>query len=196
MAGLAISTADALLEHQSAAPYDIEAHRHRAAAWAAARAASVKGCRFKVYEGRKILEAIGLDAKLALPTELPSPQQVDDIHRKWRQDARTAAEKFELKLSDGVAAKLINCYLKARFVCGGYHAHPNVSALHPPIDDLLLKELADRGYGGSAAIWRRARNTRWSKLDSVGYETVIAEIRRALGNAPLWQIEEHWRGFQ
>lgn len=38
------------------APYDILEHRHRFAAWAASRAASVKGCRFSAEQGKAVLE--------------------------------------------------------------------------------------------------------------------------------------------
>jgi len=47
------------------------------------------------------------------------------------------------------------------------------------------------------AAWAVARTARWSKLSSEQYEATIAAIRQAIGpGSPLWQIEEHWRGFQ
>jgi hypothetical protein len=35
--------------------YSIEEHKHRFAAWAASRAANVNKCRFRVEQGKKIL---------------------------------------------------------------------------------------------------------------------------------------------
>lgn len=97
----------------------------------------------------------------------------------------------------GVAAKLINCYLKVRFVCGGHHADERVQMLHPPIDEVLLKELAAMNFGGNAASWRKFRQARWSKFDSETYESVVELIRSSLPpNEPLWKIEEYWRGHQ
>jgi hypothetical protein len=96
-----------------------------------------------------------------------------------------------------VAAKIINCYLKVRFVCGGCHTHPSVAALHPPIDDVLLKELGRVNFGRRARDWRKYRQQRWSKFDSKTYEAVIHLIRATLPTgAALWQIEEHWGGHQ
>jgi hypothetical protein len=40
--------------------YSIETHRHRFAAWAASRAASVNACRFPVEHGKKIIELAGI----------------------------------------------------------------------------------------------------------------------------------------
>jgi len=178
------------------AAYDIERHQHLFAAWAASRAASVKGCRFKVEQGRNILEACGLNANFSKPDELPELKDVDKKHRQWRERIIKAAELQGLKVTHGVAAKLINCYLKARFVCGGHHAHARVSNLHPPIDAVLLKTLAKHDVGGYAKQWRQANQNRWSKLNSDQYEQLIDLIRDSLKGEPMWKIEEHWKGNQ
>lgn len=104
------------------------------------------------------------------------------------------ADQRRLTMTHGVAAKIINLYLKARFVCGGYHAHERVQALHPPIDSLLLKHLSELNVGGYAESWKQTARKRWSKFESEDYEQVVALIRESLRGAPLWMIEEHWRG--
>lgn len=176
--------------------YYIEQHSHLFAAWAAGRAASVKGCRFKVRQGREILEACGFTPGFSSPEQLPTPEAIDARHRKWRLAAIKAARSQGKNLTHGVAAKLINVYLKSRFVCGGHHKHERVRALHPPIDDQLLKALAKNNVGGFAKDWRKARQTRWSKFDSAEYEDVIALIRACQAGRPLWKIEEFWKGNQ
>ncbi len=177
--------------------YGIERHQHLFAAWAASHAASVKGCRFAVETGRALLEASGFNAALCQPAQLPAPNELDAAHRLWRNNVITeAAHSHNLKLTHGVAAKLINCYLKSRFVCGGHHTHERVQQLHPPIDAVLLNKLAALNVGGFAKEWRRAHALRWSKFDSQDYEQVIALIRQSLAGEPLWKIEEHWRGNQ
>jgi len=178
------------------AQYDIELHRHLFAAWAACRAASVKGCRFKVQAGRKILESAGFAAGFCLPDQLPLPDQIDTHHRQWRNLMINAASLHGLTLTHGVAAKLINVYLKCRFVCGGLQKHERVRCLHPPIDDELLKALIQRNVGGLVREWRRARGWRWSKFTSDQYEIVIGLVRQSLKGRPLWMIEEHWKGNQ
>ena len=121
-----------------ASPYSIERHKHRFAAWAASRAASVKGYRFPVEKGRKILEECGFDENFSTPEQLPVSKEVmNQEHRRWREKIIQASKNNELSgFSHGVAAKLINVYLKCRFVCGGYHAHESVGNLHPPIDEV------------------------------------------------------------
>jgi len=176
--------------------FSIERHQHRFAAWAASRAASVKGCRFSVEQGRAILEACGFDANFSTPEQLPPPDRVDQQHRLWRGEAIRAAESQALAFTHGVAGKLINIYLKSRFVCGGHYVHDRVRDLHPPIDDVLLCTLADLNVGGYARQWRSARYTRWSKLGSDQYEQLIRLIRDSLKGEPLWKIEEYWKGNQ
>jgi len=121
---------------------------------------------------------------------------VDDTHRRWRIDIIREAQSRGFPFTHGVAAKLVNIYLKSRFVCGGYHDHARVQGLHPPIDGVLLRTLAARDVGGYAKEWKRAAKTRWSKFGSDDYEQVIALIRQSLEGAPLWRIEEYWKGNQ
>jgi len=177
-------------------PYGIERHKHLFAAWAASRAASVKGCRFSVEQGRAILEACDFTSEFAAPEQLPPPEGTNHEHRRWRHAAIGAAELHALTFTHGVAAKLINIYLKSRFVCGGHHSHKRVRALHPPIDNVVLRALARSDFGGFGRDWRSARSTRWSRLNSDQYEKVIELIRISVKDAPLWMIEQFWRGNQ
>ncbi|WP_374493374.1 hypothetical protein [Brachymonas sp.] len=177
-------------------PYTIEEHKHRFSAWAAGRAASVKGCRFSVEQAKKIIEAADLNKLLVDPSNLPLPQEVDARHENWRKDIILKAEGLGLKFTHGVAAKLINIYLKAGFVCGGHHAHANVKALHPPIDNVLLDELFAKNIGDHRCVWNEAKIIRWSKLNSVQYQKIIDEIRNSMPNQALWEVEQYWRGYQ
>jgi hypothetical protein len=176
--------------------YTIEEHKHRFAAWAASRAASVKGCRFAAEKGKAILEEAGLNLLLGNPDNLPQPECFDDAHRKWRQAVIDAAVKRKLALTHGVAAKLINVYFKSQFVCGGHHNHANVRGIHPPVDSVLLDELASQDIGGLRHAWRKAKRIRWSQFNSEDYEGVIQNIRAAMDGAALWEVEQYWRGYQ
>lgn len=176
--------------------YTIDQHRHRFAAWAASRAASVIGCRFSVQQGLAMLEQAGFNATLQHPDELPTPDLTDAAHREWRRGVIAAGTTLSLNLTHGVAAKLINVYLKAGLVCAGHERHERVSALHPPIDSLLLDALVTANFGGLLREWKIAKSTRWSKLDSDQYESLISHLRTAMNSQPLWMIEAHWRGYQ
>jgi hypothetical protein len=177
--------------------YNIHKHSHIFAAWAAARAASSsKVCRFKVESGRTLLESTGLnDSALQTPQELPVPEELDSQHQTWRETMVAKAKDHGLAtFTHGIAAKLINVYLKSRFVCGGFSDHAKVRCLHPPIDSVLLKNLARNNVGGRTSIWRNAQKKGWSNFDSKDYQGVIDSLRQAFTGHPLWQTEQYWDG--
>ena len=112
--------------------YSIHEHKHRFSAWAAGRAANVNGRHFSVEQAKAILEGANLKVLLSGPDQLPATPKIDDTHREWRNAVIWAAKIQGLDFTHGVAAKLINIYLKAGFVCGGHDIDPRVRALHPP----------------------------------------------------------------
>lgn len=185
--------------------YDIHKHRHIFSAWAAGRASSVASfCRFPVASAFKIIGHIGLqDIKMA--DDLPSPDGMKICHREWRNKAIRYARNNKCSLfsidaqannfTHGIAAKLINIYFKSKFVSGNQISHKNIAALHPPVDRLLLNELA-RKDTKRAEKWRTYRDTGWSKFSSKDYEEVIDLISDHQNGAPLWQIERYWQGHQ
>src|SRR5207249_4784386 len=87
-------------------------------------------------KAKSILEEANLMQLLVGPGQLPDPLNLDVSHRDWRNAVIVVAQRQSLAFTHGVAAKLVNIYLKAGFVCAGYHADPRVQALHPPIDGL------------------------------------------------------------
>lgn len=174
-------------------PYDIRAHRHRFAAWAASRAVSVKGVRFSVESGFRLLESCGV-TEYAHRLEVPPVDEFDEKHRDWREKI-VGSDAMGFQLTHGVAAKLINCYLKSAVVLvvgDADQAHRRVGHVHPPIDRLLLREVSRRFPEGTSELPTRP----WSKFDPVDYERTIAILRSLVGDKPLWRIEEHWRGHQ
>lgn len=176
--------------------YSIEEHRHRFASWAAGRGASVKGCRFTVEQAKRIIEATTLHELARTIINMPSPESFDNFHRQWRLKAIEMAATMGLPMTHGVAAKLINIYLKSTLVIAGHHDDPRAGAIHPPIDSLLLDALYEGNVAGLRALWNTTRTIRWSKLNSEQYEAVIEGIRTASGSKrTLWCIEKYWRGY-
>lgn len=98
--------------------------------------------------------------------------------------------------SHGIAAKLINLYLKAIFVCGMHETNPRVAAFHPAIDRKLLEELRKNNVGNRKHIWNHALEIGWTRFSSPQYQRIIDAIRASIPNKPLWHIEEHWPGNQ
>jgi hypothetical protein len=145
----------------------------------------------------EILRESGFDAEFASPDQLPLPAEVDKTHAGWRLKVIETAALKSLHLTRGVAAKLLNTYMKCRFVCAGFHKHERVQGLHPPIDRLLLNELARSNFGGFAREWRTFNKRGWMAFESESYQrTIVDLIRQALQGQPMWMVEQHWRGFQ
>lgn len=169
--------------------YDLKTHAHRFAAWAAATGASASPkCRFTVAQGKAILEEAGFTADFHRPSQLPAQTQIDQTHAKWRDRVIKAAAQRRLKFSHGIAAKLINLYLKSRFTLAGHASHPRVAALHPPIDSLLLKAINQRLSPAQRF------QTAWSTFDSKAYQQTINRLRTFNQAAPFWAVETHWQG--
>lgn len=178
-------------------PYSIEEHKHRFAAWAAGRAANVNGCRFTVEQGKEILEKSGLNDVAKSLDNLPPANEFDETHKDWRCKVIASAQKQDLQFTHGVAAKLINIYLKSIYVCGNDHNNEKVKAIHPPIDSVLLDALYKQNISGKKNEWQAARKARWSKLTSDQYQAVIDAIKATISKeSGLWEIEEYWQGYQ
>ena len=165
------------------------------ASWAASRAAG-RG-KFGNDVGIATLKQAGMRRLIGDPSKvLPLPEKFDVAHREWRNAVIAASRDFTDEVTHGVAAKMINIYLKAVYVSGAYHDHPRVAAMHPPIDRFLLNSLCKKNEGGLHAFWKQAVKTGWTNFSSEEYETVIHNIRTVLGGKALWRIEEHWQGYQ
>jgi hypothetical protein len=177
--------------------YSILEHRHRFACWAASRAASVNGNRFKVKDGQWILEKSDLHQIMVDGSSLPESSKFDEIHAQWRNQIIYVAKEIGKEFTHGVAAKLINVYLKSIFICTDNLDDPKIKAIHPPIDSVLLDTLYKHDIGGKRKLWQTARQIRWSNFNSIQYQQVIDGIRSSLpSNAGLWEIEAFWRGYR
>ena len=175
--------------------FTIEKNRHIFACWAASRAAGVSPlCRFKVEDGKKILDNLFPDGKI---DALKSTQEkFDKYHEELRKKAiNTGIVKMQdgSDMSHGVAAKLINLYLKIVYICGSYKNENRINYIHPPIDSLLLDSLYEQKIGKDISIWR---NFKWSKMESKEYQKVIDSIKNLNLRKGLWSIEEYWIGHQ
>lgn len=179
--------------------YNIKKHIHLYASWAASRAAMTsKLNRFKVNVGQNILNSSDIKEFILSPEKLPSnTENFDKSHKVWREQVIELSTKHANKtFTHGVAAKLINVYLKGIIICGGHHDHDNSKYIHPPIDSILLTELANQNFNNNKRFWIEAKKVAWSNYDSYYYQRVINEIRSGLNENPLWTIEKYWRGYQ
>lgn len=178
--------------------YTIQEHIFKYAAWAASRAASVINYRFSVEQGHKILKGSGLENMVLSPSLFPSSQSdFDTFHEKARLEVINLSIDYTgYNFSHGVAAKLINVYLKTIIICGGYHDLPNSRFVHPPIDRLLLDELRKRNFANAKSFWIQANKKSWSNFSTEDYMEVIQMIKDGLKDEALWKIEYYWKGYQ
>ena len=177
--------------------YTLAEHRHRYAAWCAARAAGrgLAGATNGVF--RAALEASELPDLLRAGSEQwPASQPAfDRAHRGWCAAAvNSLHDQGVTDATFGRAAKLVAIYLKTLLVCGGRDRTPLARVAHPPIDRVLLKALSrERRFPTSArALWR---DTNWTAMDADAYDRIIASLRDAgLDGDGFWRAERWWIG--
>jgi hypothetical protein len=186
--------------------YDEAVHRHRFAAWCASTAAkSSPNCRFSVERGVRLIESCGLQELSEAWGNVPTAETFDHRHRIWREHLIAAAPDIigsgkRRRFTAGVAAKLINCYLKPLYITGVIDDIPQErrslrDAMHPPIDRILLQTLAAENVGSMRLEWKRFADIGWSNFSHEQYQQVI-EMVRAVTKGQLWTIEEHWGGHR
>jgi hypothetical protein len=172
-------------------PYEIDEHRHRFAVWAAARAAQ-RGFA-DVATLRKALEVCGIVEylKSANFNDIDQPR-FDAIHRLWcRSIVDFLGKGGVADATFGRAAKLIAVYLKSAVVLGANSGTAFARIAHPPIDSILLGNLAaSDGASPDKASWAA---TRWTKLNEARYYELIGQLRSFLGSSePFWKLEQFW----
>ena len=170
--------------------YSLKTHSHNFAAWAAGRAAFRAFAVKDVGEtqlAKNLLVECGLD-KIESVDQLPAVGKYDEKHKEWRNRMC----EMRQKLSHGRAAKIINIYMKTRFICGQNSEHVKIAVIHPPVDSQLLDCLAKINFKGHEKEWRHFHSKKWTKFSSSDYEDVMSLIKKSLGNIPLWKIEKYW----
>jgi len=175
--------------------YSISVHKHRFASWCACTASRAsKNCRFKVSVGSKLLDNIKLNRLLDERSFGNTFETFDSWHKRICNELITEAANANIaNFTFGVSAKMLNCYIKAYLL---EHTE-SLQFLHPPIDRLLLIELARKNVGGNSKIWKEFANIGWSNFNEIEYYNVINNIRSCLmPNSGLWAIEQYWQGFQ
>lgn len=172
--------------------YDHFEHRHRFAAWAAARAAQ------RGLTSTDVLCA-ALEAS-ALPefVRRKGASRIDAAsferqHRSWCRSILKFLKRRGIKAATyGRAAKLVAIYLKAMVVVGPGASSSLAAVAHPPIDSILLKCLA-ANPGVQPSLKPRLHSTVWTKLDERDYYSLIVALRSVLAPSdPWWKLEEFW----
>lgn len=173
--------------------YDLSEHRHRFAAWAAARAAQ-RGFA-GVEDLRSALKTTDIRVTISRPeTSQVGPSEFENLHRRWCTAICSTWNRREIgkEMKYGRAAKLVAVYLKTVVIMGAGAETPLGRCIHPPIDRTLLHRLAASRQIQSPhkTAWR---NTNWTQLGKSEYYTLTAQLRDAVPrDLPFWMLEEYW----
>ncbi len=180
------------------ATYTSDLHRHRVACWAASRAASVPfQYPFKVKTGREWLHAgLGVapaedeveqefskrEFVLALDKgfgRVHSRDGFDEWHHGFVTDLkRHSARIVERPASYGVAAKLLNVYLKLYFLreISSSSVGEQFSYVHPPLDSILIRRFQTMEGEGNPEI--AGLSSAWSTFTEGDYRNTIDVMRQ------------------
>jgi hypothetical protein len=172
--------------------YTLFTHRHRFAAWAAARAAQ-RGFT-TVANLVDALEASGVvEFVRAVGSRRVSEKQLDKAYSLWCGRIVAHLKRRRVKnVTFGRAAKLVAVCLKAMIVIGPGARAPVARVVHPPIDRILLRGLA-RDPGIPRPIRREWAGLNWTTLDKRGYSRLIRQLRDCLDKGePMWHLESYW----
>jgi hypothetical protein len=172
--------------------YGIFEHKHNFAVWAAARATQRA---FTTIENLKeALENCGIVEFLKTPESLNTgKEQFNDLHRNWCRSIVEHLRKRGVKNATfGRAAKLVAVYIKSMVVVGGFHDCTLARVAHPPIDRILLQNLANSPIAPSKQKmeWKEIK---WTQLDEDRYYKLLQQLSSCLQkHEPMWSLERYW----
>lgn len=185
--------------------YTYVEHQHRLASWAAATAArSSPKCRFSASDAVKVINRLEVRSFVEDPNLVSgSSNHFDHLHRRVCRQAidlwgkHVSVPSNASTFTFGVAAKLVNVYLKVGVLTRSKKDGSEFKALHPPIDRILLKGLAQGDVGGLRKFWSTMASLGWSNFCEADYYNVIQALRSSVPrNVPLWTIEQYWPGYR
>lgn len=173
--------------------YNINEHRHRYAVWCASRAAQRGFAKTSM-----IVPAIDMtDIRETLESSFKksfTQAEFDAKHRIWcRSIVRNLNGSRGQPCTYGRAAKLVAIYIKTIIIVGHSPNSSLATVAHPPVDEILLKSLAELNVF-SLQEKRRLKNIKWTKLNEAEYFSLLDELKSALDDGQAWwEIEQYWR---
>ncbi len=168
--------------------YDIGAHTHNFALWAAARAAQRN---FTTVENfRNAAHACDLRKEVA---GIDQPDLDSNQFDKWHRGIcgrlmKSLVDENVQNVTYGRMAKFVAIYLKVVAVIGSDPEGPLSQVAHPPIDRILLQNVAknNSSLGDLASV-------NWTDLSEEEYFTVVNALRTVVDKKdPFWKLERFW----
>lgn len=159
-------------------------HRHKFAAWCAARAVQRQFTKtpalIEALEKSGVVEYIK-----GYENEPISQDQFEKLHAEWCDSILRTWKSLNVKGSSyGRAAKLIAVYIKSMVVVNNEHCGLSKVA-HPPIDRFILQNVSkDKTIEHPNRPYWKAVN--WTQLNKAQYLKLIDEFRQVLHGKPFW----------
>lgn len=204
--------------------YNLDFHKHILSKWAASRAASQsKGFKFSVELGSKLL-LFGKKGSQASDQEFidyikqienfNSQDDYDSWHHQtilnmtsYTDELKQLLDKHNKSFNNytyGIAAKILNCYLKVFFL-ESFGNQKFADFIHPPVDAVLLKALRKEDkklFNFKNSIFTNIgvlKIPTWTRINENEYKEIIKLMKEFLsikGQNGLWKIESFWIGHQ
>jgi hypothetical protein len=163
--------------------YNFNQHKHNYAVWTAARAAqrgftTTKNIKFAI-------EISGLQ-KFAESESGTTNEEFEIFHKMCCNKIKASLdEKLPVKTTYGRAAKIIAIYLKTSVVIANQATCARSKIIHPPIDDILLRNLSLKKE------LTQIKNKRWTLLSESEYWDLVNKIKSVV-HLFDWTLEEFW----
>ena len=162
--------------------YTFEDHLHNYAVWSAARA--VQRSFVKTQVMKEAIENTKLRSVIT-GLEIKTIKQFDDFHDDCCQKIIRFFKKFGIDTSYGRAAKIVSTYIKTAVVVRDSGKSALARIAHPPVDNILLKNLEKEKKQGFA-------KKPWTNLDRETYLRLISDLRKIQGDE-FWKLERYCR---
>ena len=160
--------------------YSFEDHLHNYAVWTAARAVQRSFVKTQVI--KEAIESCTLQSVIT-SKKIKTAREFDEFHDDCCKKIISFFKKFGIETSYGRAAKIVSIYIKTAVVTRDSGKSILARVAHPPIDNLLLKNLKkDKKIKFSPAPW--------TILDRKGYLRLIQELRK-LQDDDFWKLERY-----
>ena len=204
--------------------YNLDLHKHTLSKWAASRAASQsKGFKFSVELGSKLL-LFGKKGSQVIDEEFidyikqienfNSQDDYDSWHHQtilnmtsYTDELKQLLDKHNKSFNNytyGIAAKILNCYLKVFFL-ESFGNQKFADFIHPPVDAILLKALKKEDkklFNFKNSVFTNIgvlKIPTWTRINENEYKEIIKLMKEFLsikGQNGLWKIESFWIGHQ
>lgn len=162
--------------------YTFTDHLHNFAVWTAARAAQRN---FTSTENiSKAIDKSELKSLITNPDRQWTSTSFDAFHKETALKMINDFDEIGIEATYGRVAKIIAIYIKTAVVIRTDGKSQLARHAHPPIDSILLKNLATE-------FKKPYRKIAWTTLDQSKYWELIQDIRD-FWNDDMWKIEEYW----